>query len=109
MITGLLIAGVGVVFLILGLDQASKAASVTGAVVGVAGLGFSIWTYMKNAPLTKNDSKWDRISVTGSTGVVFGDHSTQENIIGADATKKDNGSTQSDDTGQHHDESESGV
>jgi hypothetical protein len=105
MITGLLVAGAGVVFLILGLDQASKAASVTGAVVAIAGLGFSIWTYMKNAPSAKNTNEWGHIHVTDSTGVQFGrDHITQDNKFGAVATKKDDDSTQSGNKGQRLDE-----
>ncbi|WP_144127732.1 RIP homotypic interaction motif-containing protein [Catellatospora sichuanensis] len=43
-VTGIVVAALGVTFLFIGLEQADRLASVVGAVAGVTGLGFSIWT-----------------------------------------------------------------
>jgi len=40
---GLILAGVGVVFLVVGLDKADKIASSAGLFVGLAGLGVSVY------------------------------------------------------------------
>lgn len=88
MAMGLLVVGIGVVFLVLGLDQADKAASVTGALVGLAGLGFSVWTYMRSSRSPKDADNGNRVRVDNSSGVQIGDYSVQNNNIS---------STQSDD------------
>ena len=41
--TGLLLIGLGLVFLLVGLDSADQLASVVGALASVAGLGLSGW------------------------------------------------------------------
>lgn len=41
--TGLVMVGLGVAFLAVGLDTAGQLASAIGALVGVAGCGFSVW------------------------------------------------------------------
>jgi fatty acid desaturase len=88
LVAGLLIVGVGIAFLIIGLDRADKTASVTGALVAIAALGFSVWAYMKPGLRPLNMRKQWRVWVTRSIGVLVGDHSEQTNNFGADITKK---------------------
>lgn len=102
MVIGLLIAGAGVAFLIVGLDQADKAASVIGALAGLAGLGFSVWAYRKPASLPMNMSKWRDVRVTDSTMVHIGNGGTMEGTFGTDMVKRRR-STRSDNTGEQLD------
>lgn len=75
-VIGLLVVGIGVTFLIIGLDQADKVASVVGALVGLAGLGFSVWAYMKSAsPI--NASTWN-VDVDDSEGIQIGNRNIME-------------------------------
>jgi ABC-type antimicrobial peptide transport system permease subunit len=92
-IIGLLIAAASVTFVIIGLDKADKVASVVGVLVGLAGLGVSIWAYPKSGSLPN-------VQVIDSMGVEVGNNNDQTNIFGAGLTRKDIGPAQSN--GKEH-------
>ncbi|GGN45422.1 hypothetical protein FHR83_008423 [Actinoplanes campanulatus] len=50
MVFGLILMGVGLFFLDLGLEDADKAASVVGAIAGIAGLGLSTVSFLLARP-----------------------------------------------------------
>ncbi|GGN63666.1 hypothetical protein GCM10010112_23120 [Actinoplanes lobatus] len=50
MVFGLILMGVGLFFLDLGLEDADKAASVVGAITGIAGLGLSTASFLLARP-----------------------------------------------------------
>ncbi|MBW6439559.1 hypothetical protein KZ829_38120 [Actinoplanes hulinensis] len=50
MVFGLILMGVGLFFLDLGLEDADKAASVVGAITGIAGLGLSTVSFLLARP-----------------------------------------------------------
>jgi hypothetical protein len=90
-VIGLLIVGVGSAFLLIGLDKADKVASAIGALVGLAGLGVSVWAYPKSASLPRHASGWGDVQVADSKGVQIGNRTKQTNTF--EAEKKDTGST----------------
>jgi hypothetical protein len=95
-VAGLLIVGVGAVFLVIGLDKADKVASVIGALVGLAGLGLSVWMYLKSSLYGTGASKWRNVHVADSTMVHIGDGGTMEATFGVDPIANRSG-TASDD------------
>ena len=111
-ITSLIIVVVGVAFVILGLDQASKAASVTGAFIGLAGLGLSVWTYMQPSSPPKNIVRGNDVRVMNSFGVQVGNRNRQKNdfrnISEPGVVDTRFGSTGAHDEGEHRDASGSG-
>lgn len=100
-VAGLLVVGVGIAFLIIGLDRADKAASVIGALVGLAGLGFSVWVYMKPASLPVNTSKWSHIYVTDSEMVQLGDGNVMEGTLGTDQRRSTGSDPRDEQQGSH--------
>ncbi|HSV65232.1 MAG TPA: hypothetical protein VLJ59_04885 [Mycobacteriales bacterium] len=63
---GLVVAGLGVTFVVVGLDRAGKVAALVGAVVGVVGLGVTAWAALGGPGSTGLGGAMVRVRRTGS-------------------------------------------
>ncbi|MEH1028561.1 hypothetical protein V6W11_12540 [Micromonospora profundi] len=77
LVTGLLIAGLGATFIIIGLDKADKLASTVGGLASVAGVGLSLWIWLTgslgetrnaiNANVEHKPGQGERAGMPGTT------------------------------------------